>query len=105
MARHDQDWVTILEASASTKVSVAAIRDWRQRGSIDSMTTTDGAVLVSLPGVTAYARGDGRNHLHDERGRMSRSAAEQRHDSELDASLNEAVNELQGMARDRLETN
>jgi hypothetical protein len=104
MTGQDQDWVTILEAAVSGKVPATAIRDWYQSGAIGSMKTTDGTLLVSLREVKAYANGDGKGHLHDERGRLTRTPEEQIRDGEVAATLNEAVNELQGMARDRLDT-
>jgi hypothetical protein len=103
MTGRDQDWVTILEAAVTAKVPATAIRDWYHSGAIGSMKTTDGTLLVSLAEVKAHAIGDGKDHLHDDRGRLTRTPEQQVRDGEVAASLNEAVNELQGVARDRLE--
>lgn len=103
MKVRDQDWVTIMEASGSTKVPATTITDWCRSGVIDSMTTSEGARLVSLPGVRAHAAGDGRHDRGQTKGRMSRTPAQLQQDGQTATTLNRAVNDLQGMARERLE--
>jgi hypothetical protein len=102
-ATRDQDWVTILEAAVLSKVPATTIRDWYHSGAIGSMTTTDGARLVSLPEVKAFAGGEGKHLRSDPKGRLTRTPAQQHTHGETAATLSQAVTELQGMARDRLE--
>ncbi len=102
--RRDQDWVTILDAAVASKVPATTIREWYRNNDIKTMTTTDGVRLVSLPEVRAYARGEGRHHRGDPSGRMTRSPAQMQTDGESETTRRQAVTELQGMARDRLDT-
>ena len=101
-ATRDQDWVTIIEAAVSSKVPATTIRQWYRNDEIETMTTTDGVRLVSLPQVKAYARGDGKHRRSDPNGRMTRTPEQMQTDGESAASRNRAVIDLQGMARDRL---
>ena len=101
-ATHDQGWVTILEAAVASKVPATTIRQWYRNDEIETMTTTDGVRLVSLLQVKAYASGEGRHHRGEPNGRMTRTPEQMHADGETAASRNQAVIELQGMARDRL---
>ena len=102
-ATRDQDWVSILDAAVKVKVPATTIRDWYHSGQIESMTTSEGARYVSLPEVKAYASGEGRHHRSEAKGRMTRTPAELEREVEVDSNLADAVTELQGMARERLE--
>jgi len=99
----DQDWVTILEAAVSSKVPATTIRQWYRNDEIETMTTTDGVRLVSLTEVKAYVRGEGKHYRRDPNGRMTRTPEQMQTDGVSTASRNQAVIDLQGIARDRLE--
>ncbi|MDP9328722.1 MAG: hypothetical protein M3P10_10975 [Actinomycetota bacterium] len=103
MTVRDRDWVSILDASVAAKVPATTIRDWYRSGVIGSMTTSQGARLVSLPEVKSYAGGGGQNHLRHVKGRLTRTPAEMKTDGETASTLNQTVADLQSMARDRLE--
>ena len=103
MTVRDRDWVSIVEAAAAAKVPATTIRDWYRSGAIGSMTTSQGARLVSLPEVKSYARGGGQNHLRHVKGRLSRTPAEMKTDGETATNLNQTVADLQSAARDRLD--
>jgi hypothetical protein len=103
MTVRDQDWVSVADASAKTKVPVTTIRDWYRSGAIGSMTTSQGSRLVSLPEVKSYAGGAGQNHLRHVKGRLSRTPAQMLSDGETATTLNQTVADLQSIARERLE--
>jgi hypothetical protein len=103
MTARDRDWVGITDAAAAAKVPAATIRDWYRSGVIGSMTTSQGARLVSLPEVMSYAGGKGQNHLRHVKGRLTRTPAQMPTNGETAATLNQTVADLQSSARDRLE--
>jgi hypothetical protein len=105
MTVRDRDWVSILEASVTAKVPAPTIRDWYRSGVIGSMTTSQGARLVSLPEVKSYASGEGHHDRRNVTGLMRRSPAQLKTDGETAAALNQTVTDLQGRARDRLDPN
>jgi hypothetical protein len=102
MTVRDGDWVGVLQASAIVNVPASTIRDWYRSGVIGSMTTSQGARLVSLPEVKSFASGEGHHDRRNVKGLMRRSQEQLKTDAETAAALNRTVTDLQGAARDRL---
>ena len=102
MAVGQQDWVTLENAALEAKVPTTTIRDWYRSGAIEATTAPEGHRLVRISQVHEQATG-----LRREAGKMPSPRVSQpagfRPDAEAVASINQAVQELQDLARERLE--
>jgi excisionase family DNA binding protein len=102
MAVGQQDWVTLEEAALEAKVPTTTIRDWYRSGAIEATTTREGHRLVRRSQVHEQATG-----LRREAGKVASPRVIQpagfRPDAEAVASINQTVQELQDLARERLE--
>jgi hypothetical protein len=97
----EQDWVTLQDASQRTKVPLTTIRDWYRSGAIDASTTPEGRRLVRLSQLEQQATGMRRETGKVPSARLIRPQAEHRPGAE--AVADHTVQELQGLARERLE--
>ena len=102
MAVGHQDWVTLEEAALEAKVPATTIRDWYRSGAIEATTAPEGHRLVRRSQVYEQATG-----LRREAGKVPSPRLIQpagfRPDAEVVASINQTVQELQDLARERLE--
>ena len=102
MAVGQQDWVTLEDAALEAKVPATTIRDWYRSGAIEATTTPEGHRLVRMSQVQDQATGLRREAGKVLSPRVSRPARFQP-DAEVVASINQAVQGLQDLARERLE--
>ena len=102
MAVGQQDWVTLEDAAREAKVPATTIRDWYRSGAIEATTTPEGHRLVRRSQVHEHATG-----LRRETGKMPSPRVSKPAgflpDAEAVASINQAVQDLQDLARERLE--
>ena len=102
MSVREQDWVTLEEAAESARVSLTTLRDWYRQGAVDSTSSAEGRRLVRLGQVQERATGlsvDKSSALGNRLGRKNRTTLA----SETTVGLEQAVSELQSLARERLE--
>jgi len=101
MAVGQQDWVTLEDAAREAKVPTTTIRDWYRSGAIEATTTPEGHRLVRRSQVHEQATG-----LRRETGKVPSPRVKPAGflpDAEALASINQTVQELQDLARERLE--
>jgi hypothetical protein len=101
MAVEHQDWVTLEDAARRTAVPMTTIRDWYRAGTIDATTTPAGLRLVRVSQVREQATGIQREAGKVPSPRLGPPAL--RADAEAVAAINQTVQELQDLARERLE--
>ena len=97
-----QDWVTLEDAALDAKVPTTTIRDWYRSGAIEATTAPEGHRLVRRSQVHEQATGLRRELGKVPSQRVSKPAGFLP-DAEAVASINQAVHELQDLARERLE--
>jgi hypothetical protein len=102
MSVDENDWVTLEEASLCAKVPLTTIRDWYRSGAIESRYAAEGHRLVPLSQVEQQATGMQRESGKIPSARL-RPAAEHLPDAETLAAISRSVQELQDLARERLE--
>jgi hypothetical protein len=101
MPVEERDWITLQDASQQTKVPLTTIRDWYRSGAIDASTTPEGRRLVRLSQVERQATGIQRETGKVPSARLIRPQGEHRPAAE--AAADRTVQELQDLARERLE--
>jgi hypothetical protein len=102
MAVDRQDWVTLEDAARQTKVPLTTIRDWYRSGAIEASTAPEGHRVVRLSQVEQQATGMQREVGKNPSSRL-RPPAEHQPDAETLAAISRSVQELQDLARERLE--
>jgi hypothetical protein len=99
---HHQDWVTLEDAARRTLVPMTTIRDWYRSGTIDASTAPAGLRLVRMSQVREQATGMQREAGKVPSPRLGPPAGF-RPGAESVAAINQTVQELQDLARERLE--
>ena len=103
MPGRTEDWVTLEDASQQAKVPLTTIRDWYRSGAIDASYSSDGQRLVRMSQVEQQATGMQREAGKVPSARLNRPPVEHLPDAETVAAINRSVQELQDLARERLE--
>ena len=96
-----EEWIGLHQASAEADVPVTTLRDWYRSGAIESISDTDGRRLVLLSEVLREATG--RDPRRRKQARPVKTSEELERETESIAARTRAVNELQDIARQRLQ--
>jgi hypothetical protein len=97
----NEEWIGLERASSEAKVPKTTIRGWYRSGAIESTTSADGQRLVLLSEVLGQATGTGRVRAPEAGPAMTPERI--RAETEAIATRSRFVNELQDIARARLE--
>jgi predicted site-specific integrase-resolvase len=97
----DEEWVDLHEAARTASVPVTTIRDWYRSGTIQSISDDGGRRLVLMSEVQREATG--MDPARRRAARPVRSPEDLEAEVESIAARTKAVNDLQDIARRRLE--
>jgi hypothetical protein len=97
-----EEWIGLERASSEAKVPPTTIRGWYRSGAIESTSSADGQRLVLLSQVLSQASG-GAGHARPLESRPTMTPERIQAETKAIATRSRFVNELQDIARARLE--
>jgi hypothetical protein len=99
----NEEWIGLERASSEAKVPATTIRGWYRSGAIQSTTSADGQRLILLSEVLGQATGAGPGRVRAPEAGPVMTPERIRAETEAIATRSRFVNELQDIARARLE--
>jgi hypothetical protein len=99
----NEAWIGRERASSEAKVPPTTIRGWYRSGVIESTSSADGQRLVLLSQVLSQASGIGTGHVRPHEAGPAMTPERIQAETEAIATRSRFVNELQDIARARLE--
>jgi hypothetical protein len=100
-----EEWIGLEQASSEAKVPPTTIRGWYRSGAIESTSSADGQRLVLLSQVLSQASGAGTGHTRPRETGPAMTPERLQAETRAIATRSRFVNELQDIARARLEKN
>lgn len=99
----NEEWIGLERASSEAKVPPTTIRGWYRSGTIESTTSVDGQRLVLLSEVLRQASGIGSGRVRAPEAGPAMTPERIRAETDAIATRSRFVNELQDIARSRLQ--